>query len=751
MKAQAAICPICHEDYDDSRVIPKILPQCGHSVCATCLKSLLERPQNSKCPYDNAPFPPDKRTVNDFKVNFGLKQLIEEETVFEQCPIHQERVRLLCLTDKKRICDDCIHFGDHKGHDIRLIKKVEPELKVKGEKLKAALDKYDAHCKGFFSALEEVKERITRGIKGKFEEFRWILEKKEAELLGDAASFIDQQRKLGNSMLKADSDLRNELADKLVAYRNIYKSDDVFSLIDEDITEIISRFDVSLLNDQINTYKQSLGAHIESFSDSLGEKVLELGEIDFPRKEFVGAGMSFFELYSKNSSKVEQINANVVKTKSRLVLKRTDDLLEITIEPHAPQEIEINVEELQLVTKAKLIINSDHMEKKKKKQNNNNADDDDKTLFYIFRKLGYLTSVEIEAKPQVVKDQMLSNIFPLIFWKTKELSTIKLNFADSKLSDIGLEVFCANIIPKCSKLKTLDINVANTKIKSKCLTRLGSKGSFILEGLEHFQLNIQGAKGLNDQHVEQFFVGMPNVKSYCLNLMNSSLGDVAIKALGRKTLSTMKNVESLALLIGNSKATETGCSTLFENASFTNLKELAVSLNDISITDTTIEHFIKAIAPSSQTLHDFILFASSLPGVTDKFFEVLSPLFLENVKEFMLHLDSPQITDKGVEVFANDFLPKLKSLKKLGLSLSRSAAITDDSTIDLCKKLPELEGLSLNLMSTKVTDKFAEELVRFMVAQKTNLKEVDINLTSANVSLTATQIITQMQSEFTNQ
>jgi len=749
MKAQAALCPICQEDYDDSRIIPKILPQCGHSVCANCLKALLEKPQNSKCPYDNTPFPSDKKTVNDFKVNFGLKQLIEEETVFEQCPQHQERVRLICMTDKKRICDDCIHFGDHKGHDVRLIKKIEPELKAKGEKLKAALDKYDAHCKGFFSALDEVKDRLMKVVKGKFEELRWILERKESELLSEVTSFVDQQKKYGNNILKANSDLRNELADKLVAYRNIYKSDEVFSLIDEDVSDLVSKFNIEQLNDQINNYKQNLITQLDKFKDSFDEKIFGISEIDFPRKEFMSSASSFFELYSKNSpSKAENLDPNVLKTKSRLVLKRTDDLLEIIVEPHNPQEIEINLEELKLVTKAKVVLNSDHLQKKKKQNQPDCADD--RTLFYIFCKLGYLTSIEIETLPQIVKDQMLSYVFPLIFWKARELNTIKLNFANSKLSDIGLDVFCSSIIQKCSKLKTLDINVANTKIKSKCLTTLGSKSSFILQGLEHFQLNVQGVKTLNDQHIDQMFVAMPNVKSFCLNLMNSSLGDETVKALGKKALSTMKKVESLAVLLGGSRATENSCSALFSEASFSHLKELAISLGDLPITDVSIEPLLKAVSPSSETINDFILFASKT-GVTDRVFEVLSGLSLHNTKEFLLHLDSPQLTDKGVETFTNEVLPRLKSIKKLGLGLSQSSSITDNSTVDLCNKLPELEGLSLNLTSTKVTDKFAEGLVRLMVAQKANLKEFDANLTSTNISLTANQIIIDMQAELNQQ
>ena len=40
------ICPICHNDYEDPRILP-----CGHAVCHDCLQGLLDKDEPSwECP-----------------------------------------------------------------------------------------------------------------------------------------------------------------------------------------------------------------------------------------------------------------------------------------------------------------------------------------------------------------------------------------------------------------------------------------------------------------------------------------------------------------------------------------------------------------------------------------------------------------------------------------------------------------------------------------------------------------------------
>lgn len=36
-----AFCPLCKNKYDNDLYLPRMLPECGHSFCSSCLKSLL--------------------------------------------------------------------------------------------------------------------------------------------------------------------------------------------------------------------------------------------------------------------------------------------------------------------------------------------------------------------------------------------------------------------------------------------------------------------------------------------------------------------------------------------------------------------------------------------------------------------------------------------------------------------------------------------------------------------------------------
>src|SRR4051794_26598880 len=92
----STICPFCSSQYDETTHLPRVLVDCGHTICTQCLTNVLT--QNTlKCPFDDIPFS-KARFIFDFKVNFSLKQLIEEKANMEICPLHNEPMRLMCCT-----------------------------------------------------------------------------------------------------------------------------------------------------------------------------------------------------------------------------------------------------------------------------------------------------------------------------------------------------------------------------------------------------------------------------------------------------------------------------------------------------------------------------------------------------------------------------------------------------------------------------------------------------------------------------
>jgi len=45
-------CPICHSFFDASVHLPRMLPECGHTLCNQCIILSLEKSDSISCPED---------------------------------------------------------------------------------------------------------------------------------------------------------------------------------------------------------------------------------------------------------------------------------------------------------------------------------------------------------------------------------------------------------------------------------------------------------------------------------------------------------------------------------------------------------------------------------------------------------------------------------------------------------------------------------------------------------------------------
>lgn len=66
-------CPVCMEAYDSTAHVPLVL-QCGHTLCAACVRSL---PKPRQCPLDRMP---DTRRLSAIPRNYALLEAATEST-----------------------------------------------------------------------------------------------------------------------------------------------------------------------------------------------------------------------------------------------------------------------------------------------------------------------------------------------------------------------------------------------------------------------------------------------------------------------------------------------------------------------------------------------------------------------------------------------------------------------------------------------------------------------------------------------
>lgn len=110
----AGSCPICYNNYNSERVMPLILPACGHTCCQRCLIRMVDQQTgNLKCPVCRAHH---FRDVESLPVNYALLELAESGSSTEVCEKHNKELVGFCIQDHELICGVCMF--EHRDHEV---------------------------------------------------------------------------------------------------------------------------------------------------------------------------------------------------------------------------------------------------------------------------------------------------------------------------------------------------------------------------------------------------------------------------------------------------------------------------------------------------------------------------------------------------------------------------------------------------------------------------------------------------------
>ncbi len=155
MEFEKLKCPICNNLYDSSLHIPKILINCGHTICSFCISIKIHENSNNEiiCPYDllannnitSADLLPTNRSLIDLIENFDkneknknleinisplenttsdfLRKSNSIRTSLKNkpsniCLKHSLPLNIICVDDKKKICSQCALQSNHFNHQI---------------------------------------------------------------------------------------------------------------------------------------------------------------------------------------------------------------------------------------------------------------------------------------------------------------------------------------------------------------------------------------------------------------------------------------------------------------------------------------------------------------------------------------------------------------------------------------------------------------------------------------------------------
>ena len=133
-------CPLCLSLYSRKLRPPHVIPACGHSVCAMCLK----RQCSFTCPVCGTE---SQQATSSLPVNFALLEATEIQGKRELCPKHEAEIVAFCRDDEVLLCGVCLF--EHKGHSSFLLSS--PEAAQLANTKKVQLSAYEhslEHSKG---------------------------------------------------------------------------------------------------------------------------------------------------------------------------------------------------------------------------------------------------------------------------------------------------------------------------------------------------------------------------------------------------------------------------------------------------------------------------------------------------------------------------------------------------------------------------------------------------------------------------
>jgi RING-type zinc-finger/B-box zinc finger len=155
-----AACPICFDYFTKTAHVPLLLPNCGHTVCKPCLKTIRNNSFNLCCPICRTP---SKSEIKSLPTNFAVLELTEKKPP-KLCLKHKMEYIAYCNEEDALICGVCVL--DHKSHSCYLFtdkfltavtENKKKALKKKAEELMKIKKKWSQNLQILEDNLEEIK------------------------------------------------------------------------------------------------------------------------------------------------------------------------------------------------------------------------------------------------------------------------------------------------------------------------------------------------------------------------------------------------------------------------------------------------------------------------------------------------------------------------------------------------------------------------------------------------------------------
>ncbi len=318
MESEHFECPVCLVQFNRAENIPKIV-SCGHTICSACLGSIFAAKKERMCPLDRKSLDAEI-TVEALPTNIILLQLLEAKPAseFEQCPIHKEPAKMVCITDKCLVCKYCgpKYSETHKDHKLVHYNDVKQRVVSKKQSLLKQLKGLDDKPKDLQKKVIDSQKQVKLEIEQNYANIQILLTHKMKRILKQVDTFFTiEQSQLEDKM--KNSDLKKEEIRKNLTLLNKNQT------ISNEVLEILEKEESQDSESSASDESESYEALLQETSKKVKHELTELEQYVVKSSETL---RSIF-LTEKSFNYTEENSPNLFFYQNKIEAKPTNVFL----------------------------------------------------------------------------------------------------------------------------------------------------------------------------------------------------------------------------------------------------------------------------------------------------------------------------------------------------------------------------------------------------------------------------------------
>ena len=576
---------------------------CGHTICSKCLTSILNNPTLRKCPFDKIAFLPSQNSLAAFPPNFAIRDVLEQRS-HNTCKTHpSERLKFICLTDKTKICSECAKNEEHQGHKVKKIKA----LKAQGARVKEELQETLLNVKTYEQEkakdFEHIKKVFIRAIGEKVKQFKNILAEKEFEWIQQVNNILDAEEKNDAEGIFAFKQQIDETIKNITDACQDENGDMMILDRETQNNQSFTKRRTQFLKEKSSRMQNKVLEMQKSLQDSLGNSKIAINCLQLPIYDVLKEINSLKE--DKEMLSEEELTKIHRKLRSIKFMSHCD------LERHSSERLNISFKHPQ---QKEIEINlADFQAAEKIKielvrcdmlKNESHPD----ALSYIFHGLRKVVSLEVSFSPQNFNNEGLSWLGNIIQDHAYHLKRISLTFRGCKFDEKSMPILCDVIFSKTINLDSFCLILTSCQTTDADLKILTKSIQPVHKKLKSFALILLGNQNkITDDGIYQVLEivkGIEALKVLQLAFDSEYITNESFKIFGQNVLPSLKSLDSLVLCFNRIASDEEFC-TILKN--LPNLKLLHFRLIDSTVTDKAIEIFIEEALPRLTALGDLSL------------------------------------------------------------------------------------------------------------------------------------------------